>query len=84
MEDYDYITEEIKIPQEIVLYTDGITDANNEEDEMYGEERLLNFFNAFESNADPIKPLLSDIDEFAQDAEQYDDITLVYLKIKNN
>ena len=65
-----------------MVYTDGITDANNEENEMYGEDRLLNFFNEFKSDNDPIRPLLSDIHNFTKGAEQFDDMTLLYLKIK--
>ena len=82
MEDFEYINEEITLTDEIVVYTDGITDANNEENEMYGEDRLLNFFNEFKSDNDPIRPLLSDIHNFTKGAEQFDDMTLLYLKIK--
>lgn len=82
MEDFDYVMEEISMPDELIVYTDGITDANNEYNEMYGEKRLLNFFNEFKSDADPISPLLNDIHNFSKNAEQYDDMTLVYLKIK--
>ena len=82
MEDFDYVLEEINLTNELILYTDGITDANNEDDKMYGEYRLLNFFNGFESDTDPINPLLKDIHDFTRDAEQYDDMTLLYLKIK--
>ena len=82
IEDFDYVTEEIKLTTELVLYTDGITDANNNDNEMYSESRLLNFFNGFEKDTDPIKPLLNDIHSFTEDAEQYDDMTLLYLKIK--
>ena len=82
MEDFDYITENIKITDKLVLYTDGITDANNKDKKMYGEDRLLNFFNEFKSDADPIDPLLDDINSFTKDEEQFDDMTLLYLKIK--
>ena len=82
MEDFEYINEEINITNELVLYTDGITDANNEENEMYGENRLLDFFNEFKGNNDPIRPLLNDIHNFTRDAEQFDDMTLLYLRIK--
>ena len=82
MEDFDYINEEITLTDEIVAYTDGITDANNEENEMYGEDRLLKFFNEFESDDDPIRPLLNDIHDFTEGADQYDDMTLLYIKIK--
>lgn len=82
MGDFDYVLEEINLTNELILYTDGITDANNEDDKMYGEDRLLSFFKRFESDANPIDPLLNDIHEFTKDAEQYDDMTLLYLKIK--
>ena len=49
---------------------------------MYGEDRLLNFFNGFKLDKDPIRPLLNDINDFTNDAEQFDDMTLLYLKIK--
>ena len=82
MDDFEYINEEITLSDEIVIYTDGITDANNNDDEMYGEDRLLNFFNGFKLDKDPIRLLLNDIHDFTKDAEQYDDMTLLYLKIK--
>ena len=82
MEDFDYIDEEITLTNELILYTDGITDANNIKNEMYGEDRLLKFLNEFESDNNPIVPLLNDINNFTENAEQYDDMTLLYLKIK--
>ncbi len=83
-EDYDYVLDEINLTNEIILYTDGITDATNKNDKMYGEDRLLNFFNEFESDENPIRPLLNDIHDFTKDAKQYDDMTLLCLKIKND
>ena len=82
MDNYDYINEKITLTDQLVLYTDGITDANNLQEEMYSEDRLLEFFNEFESNDDPIKPLLNDINIFTGDAKQFDDMTLLYIKIK--
>ena len=82
MNDFEYVDEEITLGNELVLYTDGITDANNTQNEMYGENRLLNFFNGFKLDEDPIGFLLNDIKEFTGDAKQYDDMTLLYLKIK--
>ena len=82
LEDFEYTTEEISLKDEIILYTDGITDANNKESERYGENRLLKFFNEFESDENPIAPLLKDIRNFAKDAEQFDDMTISYLRIK--
>lgn len=82
MEDFEYVLEEITLTNELVLYTDGITDANNENDEMYSEDRLLKFFNEFENDASPIMPLLTDIKNFTKNQEQFDDMTLLNLKIK--
>ncbi len=84
MENFEYVKEELIVSDEIVLYTDGITDANNDENEMYGEERLLNYFNKFKQNKDPIKPLLNDINKFTASTEQFDDMTILYLKIKHD
>ena len=83
MDGFDYLTEETTLTNELVLYTDGITDANNDNDEMYGEDRLLKFFNGFESDSNPIVPLLKDISDFTKGTEQYDDMTLLYLKDKS-
>ena len=83
MEDFDYVKEEIAMANEIVLYTDGITDANNANNELYSD-RLLNFFNEFKSDDDPILPLLDDLSEFTKGEEQFDDMTLLYLKIKHD
>ena len=82
MEDFEYSNEIITLSEEIIVYTDGITDANNGENEMYGEDGLLNFFNGFDHEKDPISYLLEDIGKFTKDAEQFDDMTLIYLKIK--
>ena len=84
MEDFEFVKEEIILSDELVLYTDGITDANNEENKMYGEDRLLNFFNEFKDESDPIRPLLNNINTFTKDVEQFDDMTLLYLKIKDD
>ena len=81
LEDFEYETEEITLSDELIVYTDGITDATNDDDECYGEKRLLNFFNKFKSDEEPIIPLLNDIGDFIGKQDQFDDMTLIYLKI---
>ena len=83
MEDYEYINNKATLTEEIVLYTDGITEAHNRNNEIYDESRLLSFFNEFDNNTEPIEPLLKNITEFTGNAEQFDDMTLLYLRIKN-
>ena len=82
LDEFEYETGEITLSDEFIVYTDGITDAANENDEFYGEDRLLNFFNNFKSDNDPIRPLLNDINEFTGKQEQFDDMTLIYFRIE--
>ena len=82
LEDFEYETEEITLSDELILYTDGITDANDENEECYGEDRFLNFFNEFKSDNDPITSLLNDINDFRGKQEQFDDMTLIIFKVK--
>ena len=80
-ENFDYLTQEITLKDELILYTDGITDARNNKNEMYGEDRLLTFLNKF-NDSDPIKALLNDVNQFSKDTKQFDDMTLLHLRIK--
>lgn len=72
-------------PGEVILfYTDGFTEAHNPKEELYGEERFEASFVRHSKkarNANDIKRgLLQDVDEFRQDYEQKDDISLVVLR----
>lgn len=80
-EDFDYINEEIMLKDELIVYTDGITDATDEDSNIYGEDRLLKFLNEFKGDEVPIKPLISDVNTFSKGAEQFDDMTLLCLKL---
>lgn len=63
----------------LVLYTDGITEAFNEKDEIYGKDRLLSFLNNnIELNGnDIISKLINNVETFAGNNEQSDDMTLL-------
>jgi serine phosphatase RsbU (regulator of sigma subunit)/anti-sigma regulatory factor (Ser/Thr protein kinase) len=67
----------------LYLYTDGVTEANNVAGELYGEQRLLNCIqNNYEKSPENlIQTMREDIDGFAGEAEQFDDITMVVLKM---
>ena len=82
MEDFEFINEERILEEGIILYTDGITDANNKNYEMYGEDRLLEFFNKNTFDNQVIDKLLNDINVFVEDIQQYDDMTILILKSK--
>ena len=71
---------------EIFLYTDGVTEANDIEENAYGDDRLLILLN--ENKSADSKSLCelvkNDIDRFAGEAPQFDDITMLSLKYNNN
>ena len=68
----------------IFLYTDGVPEATNGENQLYGEERLLDFMNGNAvAEAEALLPALkADIDAFVGDAPQFDDITMLMLDYK--
>ncbi len=67
---------------ELYLYTDGVTEASNSNNELYGEDRLLDFLNSLHalSGEEVCRAVKADIDAFVGDAPQFDDITMLYLK----
>ena len=68
----------------LFLYTDGVPEATNTENKLYGEERLLAFMNQNDSmEATELLPTLkANIDEFVGDAPQFDDITMLMFDYK--
>jgi len=68
----------------LFLYTDGVPEATNVEDKLYGEDRLLSFMNQNASmEATKLLPALkANIDEFVGEAPQFDDITMLVFDYK--
>ena len=68
----------------LFLYTDGVPEATNAENKLYGEERLLQFMNQNASmEATALLPALkAHIDEFVGEAPQFDDITMLMFDYK--
>ena len=68
----------------LFLYTDGVPEATNTENKLYGEDRLLKFMNqncAMEAIS-LLPELKANIDEFVGEAPQFDDITMLMLDYK--
>lgn len=68
----------------IFQYTDGVTEATDSKNELYGMDRLANVLNR---NVDKVPMELlpevkKDIDTFVGDAPQFDDITMLCLEYK--
>ena len=68
----------------LFLYTDGVPEATNTENTLYGETRLLDFMNrnsAVDSTS-LLPALKANIDEFVGEAPQFDDITMLMFDYK--
>ena len=68
----------------IFLYTDGVTEATNGEQQLYGEDRLESLLNRCQSDTaeEMLADLKNDIDSFVGEAPQFDDITMLMLDFK--
>lgn len=80
LEDFEYIPTEQEFPKNsfLFIYTDGVTEANNKEDNRFGNERLIELI--FKNSKSPLNifdELPQAIIEFANGKEQFDDITFL-------
>ena len=82
--EYSSVTKKLVRGDIQVLYTDGITEAENACLEMYGEERLRSVIGRSRDNdaRELITTILGDVREFCGDHPQSDDITLMVIKVK--
>ena len=68
----------------IVMYTDGVTEAFNPQDEEFGEERLMDYLQKHRN--DPVQEiidgLVEEVRSFCGSRAQSDDITLVIIRVK--
>ncbi len=81
---YHEITDHLSPGDKLYLYTDGVTEATNRTEELFGSQRLQDALN--QRGDLPPYELLTElkqcIDDFAGDAEQFDDITMVSLEYR--
>ena len=68
----------------ILLFTDGVTEAHNRANALYGEERLKKVLESTmdSSGEQVLDSIFKDVNDFAGDTPQFDDITMVVLSIK--
>ena len=72
----------LKPGSRLFLYTDGVPEATNAENELFGTGRMLAALNA-EPEASPrqqLQNMQSAVDAFVKDAEQFDDLTMLCLE----
>ena len=81
MEDYEYSQYEMQLQpgDRLFLYTDGVPEATDSNNELFGTDRMLEWLNK-EKNLTPeqlIKKMKEGVDAFVKDAPQFDDLTML-------
>lgn len=84
LQEVEFEGKEVKLETEDILlfYTDGITEAINDENEQFGEGRLINLLkqNNYLSSSELTWKIKEEVKEFSGNKTQFDDITLMVLK----
>jgi sigma-B regulation protein RsbU (phosphoserine phosphatase) len=81
--------EEVRIPIKpeslFLFYTDGVTEAMNEDNQQLGETAIVDLLKAKRHlSAESIQhAILTKVEKFRGSAEQHDDVTMVVVKSKN-
>ncbi|MCP5052186.1 MAG: PP2C family protein-serine/threonine phosphatase [bacterium] len=75
---------QLKPKDTLLLYTDGVTEAMNAQQEMYGEERLIKLFTGLVQQGLNAKEIVlqikTDALEFSGPNHQHDDLTIVAVR----
>jgi len=68
----------------LFVYTDGVPEATDAQENLYGTDRMLEALNRNpgDSPAELLFNVRRAVDEFVQDAEQYDDLTMLCIEYK--
>ena len=84
MEDAIYREYELQLKPgtKLFVYTDGVPEATNQDDELFGNERMLAALNQNRdaSPEDILQNVRRAVDSFVGDAEQFDDLTMLCLE----
>lgn len=84
LEDFKYVTQTVDLEpgDKIFLYTDGVTEATDNNNKLYGEERLRTYLNSdlTLSPKETLQGVKADVDKFVDGAEQFDDITMLLVE----
>ena len=86
MRNMKYTNYEIKLQpgDKLFVYTDGVPEATNEAEELFGTSRMIDVLNK-DPEASPEKILANiteGINDFVKDAEQFDDLTMLCLEYR--
>ena len=84
MDDVKYSDYEIQLNKgdKIFVYTDGLPETTNADQELFGMDRTIDTLNVLrdESPEGILKGVIRSVDEFAGEAPQFDDLTMLCLE----
>ena len=68
----------------LFLYTDGVPEATNAQNELFGTDRLVQALRAAEDEKpkEILSKVRTTVDEFVKDAPQFDDLTMLCVEFK--
>lgn len=86
LEDFPYQKQQILLKKgsRLILYTDGVTEAEASDQSQFGEEALLTWaqrLNPKKNSADAAGDLYAEVKRFTGDNEQNDDITIMVITL---
>ena len=90
LEDYNYPTVRVTFQpgDMLVLITDGVTEAQDQAENLYGRERILDYLNTLDHKtcqAESVcRGLYADVKRYCADADQSDDITIMAVRFRKS
>lgn len=83
---FPYVEESIVLEKgsRLIIYTDGVTEAETKKKDQYGEDRLLEYASSIPADAgskEVVDGLFASVREFAAGNEQNDDITILSISL---
>jgi serine phosphatase RsbU (regulator of sigma subunit) len=87
VDDFEYPSERFQLQpgDSLLVFTDGVTEAMDMKEEMYGFDRVSAYFTSIEADASAkstVDGLYGDIGQYVGDAPPWDDITIMSLRYK--
>ena len=70
----------------LFLYTDGLPEAMDKEEELFGTDRMIAALNSVKDGTPEqvVTGVRGAVDRFVKDAEQFDDLTMLCLEYKGD
>ena len=81
MKGMDYVEQEVDLHYDdaLFLYTDGLTEAENIDHELFGEERMMALLHVRRAAQKHLEAIQTAVSDFVGEAPQSDDLTMLFL-----